>query len=174
METFQATWKLSRPPGNFSDHSGNFQGNLETFPGHLETFNATWKLSGPPENFPDHRGNFQVNLETFQGHLETFNATWKLSRPPENFPDHSGNDHFNANIFVYCVQKVFYDGGSPYGGSTASKASGSPLSPFQAEEKSEQPLSINVDHLITCDDKTMKMAQTCAPNEAMLCEVVFP
>ena len=73
--------------------------------------------------------------------LETFQATWKLSRPPGNFSDHSGNfllgkllaqacapwnDHFNANIFVYCVQKVFYDGGSPYGGSTAPKASGSP------------------------------------------------
>ena len=45
----------------------------------------------------------------------------------------------------------------------------SPLSPFQAEEKPEQRLYINVDHLITCDDKTMKMAQTCAPNEAHLC-----
>ena len=178
VETFKTTWKLfrppeklSRPPGNFPP--GNFSDNLEIF---QATFQATWKLSRPPwklsrppGNFPCQRWNFQVNLETFPDHLETFNATWKLSRPPENFPDHSGNDHFNANIFVYCVQKVFYDGGSPYGGSTASKASGSPLSPFQAEEKSEQPLSINVDHLITCDDKTMKMAQTCAPNETHLC-----
>ena len=189
-ETLQATWKLLMPPGNFPrppenfpDHRGNFQGNLETFPGHLETFNATWKLSRPPENFPDHSGNFQGNLENFS------RPPWKLSRPPGDFSDHSGNFlpgkflsfallaqacapwnyHFNANIFVYCVQKVFYDGGSPYGGSTAPKASGSPLYPFQAEEKSEQPLSINVDHLITCDDKTMKMAQTCASNEAHLC-----
>ena len=68
----------------------------------------------PPENFP--------------GLLKTFQTTVEMTI-------------FNANIFVYCVQKVFYDGGSPYGGSTASKASGSPLSPFQAEEKSEQSLS---------------------------------
>ena len=148
---------------------GNFPGLLKTFQTTVETFKATWKLC--------------------QATVETFQATWKLSRPPGNFSDHSGNfllgkflsfallaqayapwnDHFNANIFVYCVQKVFYDGGSPYGGSTAPKASGSPLYPFQAEEKSEQPLSINVDHLITCDDKTMKMAQTCASNEAHLC-----
>ena len=124
---------------------GNFPGLLKTFQTTVETFKATWKLC--------------------QATVETFQATWKLSRPPGNFSDHSGNfllgkflsfallaqayapwnDHFNANIFVYCVQKVFYDGGSPYGGSTAPKASGSPLYPFQAEEKSEQPLSINVD-----------------------------
>ena len=49
--------------------------------------------------------------------------------------------------------------------------------PFQAEERAKSQSShylLNVDHLNTCDDQTMKMAQTCAPNEAALCEGVFP
>ena len=68
--------------------------------------------------------------------------------------------------------RPFSDFGSPKG-----PLSRSPFSPFQAEECAKSQSShylLNVDHLNTCDDQTMKMAQTCAPNEATLCEGVFP